>query len=119
MDEEAVSQAAELINSAERPLVLVGQGVELGDAQQELRAFIEKARNTCRLYTVGTFCFGLLHILLNKGMHGMHGNLGPNTIRISAMYFIAVGNALYDRVTGKLDTYAQTGENHSFRYRSC
>ena len=41
MDEEAVSQAAELINSAERPLVLVGQGVELGDAQQELRAFIE------------------------------------------------------------------------------
>ena len=43
MDEEAVSQAAELINSAERPLVLVGQGVELGDAQQELRAFIEKA----------------------------------------------------------------------------
>lgn len=41
-DPEAVKVAAELINGAERPLVLVGQGVELGNAQQELRAFIEK-----------------------------------------------------------------------------
>ena len=49
MDEEAVSQAAELINSAERPLVLVGQGVELGDAQQETTRFHRKSRNTCRL----------------------------------------------------------------------
>lgn len=43
MEPEAIQQAAELINAAERPLVLVGQGVELGNAQNELRAFIEKA----------------------------------------------------------------------------
>ena len=43
MDMEAIREAADLINAAERPLVLVGQGVELGNAQAELRAFIEKA----------------------------------------------------------------------------
>ena len=43
LNEEAVRQAAELINNAKRPLALVGQGVELGNAQEELKAFLEKA----------------------------------------------------------------------------
>ena len=103
MDEEAVSQAAELINSAERPLVLVGQGVELGDAQQELRAFIEKAGIPagCTLLGLST-----AHPL-NKGMLGMHGNLGPNINTNKCDVLIAVGMRFDDRVTGKLDTYAK------------
>ena len=49
--------AAELINNAERPLVLVGQGVELGNAQSELREFIEKSGYACGLYAARTFGF--------------------------------------------------------------
>ena len=106
MDEEAVSQAAELINSAERPLVLVGQGVELGDAQQELRAFIEKAGMPAGCTLLGLSALPTAHPL-NKGMLGMHGNLGPNINTNKCDVLIAVGMRFDDRVTGKLDTYAK------------
>ena len=106
MDEEAVSQAAELINSAERPLVLVGQGVELGDAQQELRAFIEKAGIPAGCTLLGLSALPTAHPL-NKGMLGMHGNLGPNINTNKCDVLIAVGMRFDDRVTGKLDTYAK------------
>ena len=90
MDEEAVNQAAELINSAERPLVLVGQGVELGDAQQELRAFIEKAGIPAGCTLLGLSALPTAHPL-NKGMLGMHGNLGPNINTNKCDVLIAVG----------------------------
>ena len=106
MDEEAVRQAAELINSAERPLVLVGQGVELGDAQQELRAFIEKAGMPAGCTLLGLSALPTAHPL-NKGMLGMHGNLGPNINTNKCDVLIAVGMRFDDRVTGKLDTYAK------------
>lgn len=106
MDEEAVNQAAELINSAERPLVLVGQGVELGDAQQELRAFIEKAGMPAGCTLLGLSALPTAHPL-NKGMLGMHGNLGPNINTNKCDVLIAVGMRFDDRVTGKLDTYAK------------
>ena len=106
MDEEAVNQAAELINSAERPLVLVGQGVELGDAQQELRAFIEKAGIPAGCTLLGLSALPTAHPL-NKGMLGMHGNLGPNINTNKCDVLIAVGMRFDDRVTGKLDTYAK------------
>ena len=106
MNEEAVSQAAELINSAERPLVLVGQGVELGDAQQELRAFIEKAGIPAGCTLLGLSALPTAHPL-NKGMLGMHGNLGPNINTNKCDVLIAVGMRFDDRVTGKLDTYAK------------
>ena len=106
MDMQAVGQAAELINNSQRPLVLVGQGVELGGAQQELRAFIEKAGMPAGCTLLGLSALPTEHPL-NKGMLGMHGNLGPNINTNKCDVLIAVGMRFDDRVTGKLDTYAR------------
>ena len=100
-DEESVKAAAELINNAERPLVLVGQGVELGSAQEELRTFIEKADMPAGCTLLGLSALPTDHPL-NKGMLGMHGNLGPK-----CDVLIAVGMRFDDRVTGNLATYAK------------
>mgnify|MGYP002310510764 FL=1 len=104
-DEESV-QAAELINNAERPLVLVGQGVELGNAQNELREFIEKADMPAGCTLLGLSALPTEHPL-NKGMLGMHGNLGPNINTNKCDVLIAVGMRFDDRVTGNLATYAK------------
>lgn len=105
MNSEAIRQAAELINGAVRPLVLVGQGVELGEAQQELRTFIEKAGMPAGCTLLGLSALPTAHPL-NKGMLGMHGNLGPNINTGKCDVLIAVGMRFDDRVTGKLSTYA-------------
>ena len=106
MDRDAVRQAADLINAAERPLVLVGQGVELGNAQAELRAFIEKAGLPAGRTLLGLSALPSGHPL-NKGMLGMHGNLGPNINTNKCDVLIAVGMRFDDRVTGNVDTYAK------------
>lgn len=106
MDGEAVAAAADLINRAERPLVLVGQGVELGNAQAELRAFIEKAGLPAGRTLLGLSALPSDHPL-NKGMLGMHGNLGPNVNTNKCDVLIAVGMRFDDRVTGSLATYAR------------
>ena len=105
MDSEAIRQAADLINAAERPLVLVGQGVELGGAQPELRAFIEKAGMPAGCTLLGLSALPSNHPL-NKGMLGMHGNLGPNINTNKCDVLIAVGMRFDDRVTGNVATYA-------------
>ena len=105
-DEESVKAAAELINNAERPLVLVGQGVELGSAQEELRTFIEKADMPAGCTLLGLSALPTDHPL-NKGMLGMHGNLGPNINTNKCDVLIAVGMRFDDRVTGNLATYAK------------
>ena len=87
---ETVQAAAELINNAERPLVLVGQGVELGNAQSELREFIEKADMPAGCTLLGLSALPTEHPL-NKGMLGMHGNLGPNINTNKCDVLIAVG----------------------------
>ena len=66
MEPEAIRKAAELIHGAERPLVLVVQGVELGEAQQELRAFIEKAGMPAGCTLLGLSALPTNHPL-NKG----------------------------------------------------
>ena len=106
VDMDAVMQAADLINGAERPLVLVGQGVELGNAQAELRAFIEKADMPAGCTLLGLSALPTAHPL-NKGMLGMHGNLGPNINTNRCDVLIGVGMRFDDRVTGRLDTYAR------------
>lgn len=106
MDADSVKAAAELINNAERPLVLVGQGVELGNAQSELRAFIEKADMPAGCTLLGLSALPTEHPL-NKGMLGMHGNLGPNINTNKCDVLIAVGMRFDDRVTGNLATYAK------------
>ena len=86
--------------------MLVGQGVELGEAQQELRAFIEKAGMPAGCTLLGLSALPTDHPL-NKGMLGMHGNLGPNINTNKCDVLIAVGMRFDDRVTGKLETYAK------------
>ena len=105
-DRVELQHAADLINAAERPLVLVGQGVELGNAQEELRAFLEKADIPCGRTLLGLSAIPSDHPL-NKGMLGMHGNLGPNVKTNECDVLIAVGMRFDDRVTGKVDTYAR------------
>lgn len=103
---DSVAEAARLINAAKRPFALVGQGVELGNAHQELKDFLEKADIPC-----GTTMLGLSAIesghRLNKGMLGMHGNLGPNVKTNECDVLIAIGMRFDDRVTGNTETYAK------------
>ena len=105
-DRVELQHAADLINAAERPLVLVGQGVELGNAQEELRAFLEKADIPCGRTLLGLSAIPSDHPL-NKGMLGMHGNLAPNVKTNECDVLIAVGMRFDDRVTGNVDTYAR------------
>lgn len=106
MDKEAIEQAASLINHADKPLLLAGQGVELGNAHAELLELIEKAD-----IPVGCTLLGLSDLPsdhpLNVGMLGMHGNLGPNVKTNECDLLIAVGMRFDDRITGNLNTYAK------------
>ena len=105
-DRVELQHAADLINAAEKPLVLVGQGVELGNAQEELRAFLEKADIPCGRTLLGLSAIPSDHPL-NKGMLGMHGNLAPNVKTNECDVLIAVGMRFDDRVTGNIATYAR------------
>ena len=105
-DMASVEQAAELINNAKRPFMLVGQGVELGNAHQELLDFIEKADIPCGTTMLGLSALPYNHPL-NKGMLGMHGNIGPNVNTNKCDVLIAVGMRFSDRVTGYLPNYAK------------
>ena len=105
-DRVELQHAADLINVAERPFVLVGQGVELGNAQEELRSFLEKADIPCGRTLLGLSAIPSDHPL-NKGMLGMHGNLGPNVKTNECDVLIAIGMRFDDRVTGNIDTYAR------------
>ena len=105
-DRVELQHAADLINVAERPFVLVGQGVELGNAQEELRTFLEKADIPCGRTLLGLSAIPSDHPL-NKGMLGMHGNLGPNVKTNECDVLIAIGMRFDDRVTGNIETYAR------------
>lgn len=105
-DMDALEEAVRLIDSAQRPLVLVGQGVELGRAHKELLSFVEKADIPCGCTLLGLSAMPTSH-RLNKGMLGMHGNLGPNVKTNECDVLIAVGMRFDDRVTGRLDSYAK------------
>lgn len=106
IDAEAVAQAAELINAAERPFALVGQGVELGGAHNELLEFLEKAD-----IPVGRTLLGLSALAsdhpLNMGMLGMHGSYATNMKTQECDVLIAIGMRFSDRVTGLPSTYAK------------
>ena len=105
-DRVELQHAADLINASRKPLVLVGQGVELGNAQVELQAFLEKADIPCGRTLLGLSAIPTDHPL-NKGMLGMHGNLAPNIKTNECDVLIAVGMRFDDRVTGNLATYAR------------
>ena len=106
LDESAVRQAANLINNAQRPLALVGQGVELGHAQEELKTFLEKAGIPAGRTMLGLSALPSDHPL-NVGMLGMHGNYAVNLKDQECDVLIAIGMRFSDRVTGNLKTYAK------------
>ena len=104
--ESQINDAVRLIDNAQKPLVLVGHGVELGNAENELRKFIEKADLPAARTLLGLSALPTDHPL-NMGMLGMHGNLAPNVKTNQCDVLIAVGMRFDDRVTGTLDTYAK------------
>ena len=101
-----IEEAAALINAAEKPFCLIGQGVILGGAEAEIRQFLEKNDIPSGSTTLGLSALPTDHPL-NKGMLGMHGNVGPNRKTNECDVLIAVGMRFDDRVTGNLQTYAK------------
>ena len=105
-DPQSLKDAAALINEAEKPMVVWGQGVILGEAEKEFKAFVEKAGIPSAWTILGVSGLETAHEL-NVGMVGMHGNYGPNKLTNECDLLIAIGMRFDDRVTGSLDTYAK------------
>ncbi|TFF40716.1 biosynthetic-type acetolactate synthase large subunit [Mucilaginibacter psychrotolerans] len=101
-----IQEAAELINSAKKPFIIWGQGVILGSAEQEFKAFVEKSGIPAAWTVLGAGAIPTDHPL-NVGMLGMHGNYGPNVLTNDCDVLIAIGMRFDDRVTGRLDKYAK------------
>lgn len=106
LENSSVEKAAEIINQSQRPLALIGQGVELGNAHNELLEFLEKADIPAGCTLLGLSALSSEHPL-NKGMLGMHGNYAPNVKTQECDVLIAIGMRFSDRVTGKTSTYAK------------
>jgi acetolactate synthase I/II/III large subunit len=103
---EYIEEAAKLINSAEKPFIIFGQGVILGKAEKEFHGFVEKSGIPAAWTILGLSALPSDHPL-NVGMLGMHGNYGPNVLTNECDVLIAVGMRFDDRVTGRLDKYAK------------
>jgi acetolactate synthase-1/2/3 large subunit len=104
IDTEQLHAAAELINRAERPMILAGHGIHIAKAQEVFREFVEKTG-----IPVGCTIHGLSTLPsdhpLHVGMLGMHGNYGANVKQNEADLILAIGMRFDDRVTGRLDSY--------------
>jgi acetolactate synthase-1/2/3 large subunit len=105
-DISKVEEAAKLINAAKKPLIVWGQGVILGEAEEELKAVVEKAGIPAAWTILGASAIPTSHPL-NVGMVGMHGNYAPNVLTNECDVLIAIGMRFDDRVTGSLNTYAK------------
>ena len=103
---EYIEEAAKLINAAERPFIIFGQGVILGKAEKEFQKFIEKSGIPAAWTILGMSAVPTDHPL-TVGMLGMHGNYGPNLLTNECDVLIAIGMRFDDRVTGRLDKYAK------------
>ncbi|RPD50753.1 biosynthetic-type acetolactate synthase large subunit [Paracnuella aquatica] len=103
---EYVEEAARLINSAEKPFILFGQGIILGKAEKEFKQFVEKSGIPAAWTIMGLSALPTDHPQ-NVGMLGMHGNYGPNVLTNECDVLIAIGMRFDDRVTGRLDKYAK------------
>ncbi len=106
IDMSKIEAAAELINKAKKPFVIFGQGVTLGQAEEEFKAFIEKAEIPSASTLLGLSALPTKHNL-NVGMVGMHGHYAPNVMTNECDVLIAIGMRFDDRVTGNLETYAK------------
>ncbi len=103
---DKVKEAAALINNAKKPYIIFGQGIILGEAENELKELIEKSGIPAAWTILGLSALPTDHPL-NVGMLGMHGNYGPNLLTNECDVLIALGMRFDDRVTGNLATYAK------------
>ncbi|CAM3782916.1 biosynthetic-type acetolactate synthase large subunit [Flavobacterium branchiophilum] len=106
---EYITQAAALINNAKKPFIVFGQGVILGNAEQELLAFVEKSGIPTAWTIMGMSGLPTDHPQA-VGMVGMHGNYAPNLLTNECDVLIAIGMRFDDRVTGRLDKYAKQAQ---------
>ena len=104
--EDSILNAANVINHSKKPFIIWGQGVILGNAENEFKEFIEKTGIPAAWTILGVSAIPTNHEL-NVGMLGMHGNYGPNKLTNECDVLIAIGMRFDDRVTGDLDTYAK------------
>ncbi|WP_103865319.1 biosynthetic-type acetolactate synthase large subunit [Aquimarina sp. I32.4] len=105
-DPSTIKEAAKLINNAKKPMIVFGQGVILGKAEEELKTFVEKTGIPSAWTILGLSALPTKHPL-NVGMVGMHGNYGPNKLTNECDLLLAIGMRFDDRVTGNLETYAK------------
>jgi len=103
---DAVEEAVALIEQAKKPLVVWGQGVILGRAEEEFKTFVEKSGIPAVWTILGLSALPTNHPS-NRGMVGMHGNYAPNLLTNECDLLIAIGMRFDDRVTGDLKTYAK------------
>ena len=103
---DALKNAADLINNAKKPLIVWGQGVILGNAENELIKFVEKSGIPAAWTILGASAIPTSHPL-NVGMLGMHGNYAPNVLTNECDLLIAIGMRFDDRVTGDVNRYAK------------
>ena len=106
LSEEILTKASKLINKAKKPLIVFGQGVILGEAEKELKKFVEKSGIPSVWTILGLSALPTSHPL-NLGMVGMHGNYAPNVLTNQCDVLLAIGMRFDDRVTGDLKTYAK------------
>ena len=106
LEKSAIEEAAKLINSATKPLMLVGQGVLISGAQEQLKKFAEKTGVPMASTLMGLSAVPTDHPLY-VGYLGMHGNYSPNVLTNQCDVLIAVGMRFDDRVTGDLERYAK------------
>ena len=105
LNEEQVQVAANLLNEAKKPLMIVGQGIMLSNAEEELLDFVEKTGIPVASTLLGLGAFPSHHPLF-VGMVGMHGNYAPNVKTNECDVLLAVGMRFDDRVTGDVSRYA-------------
>lgn len=103
---DQVEAAAKVINAAKKPMIVWGQGVILGEAEEEFKNFVESTGIPAVWTILGLSALPTKHPL-NMGMVGMHGNYGPNLLTNECDVLIAIGMRFDDRVTGNLATYAK------------
>ena len=104
-EQKEIQQVAELLNNAERPLILAGRGVIVSNAERILGEIAEKGDIPVATTLLGLSVLPSKHHL-NKGMLGMHGNIGPNIATNRADVILAVGMRFDDRIVGKVCSYA-------------
>ena len=106
IDMNSIKLAANLINNAKKPLIVWGQGIILGNAEEQLIEFVERSGIPAAWTILGASAIPTAHPL-NVGMLGMHGNYAPNILTNQCDVLIAIGMRFDDRVTGDVTRYAK------------